>query len=277
MGCSNHAELASEPRARVSVNGVVIPHDAIARETQNHPAPSPLAAWQAAARALVIRELLLQEANRLGIDAAPEVDDESRQETAEEAKIRALFAQEVRTPEPDEDSCRRYYLQNRAKFRSPDIYEAAHILVAARQSDSIAYAQARETAQTLLSLLKIKPSLFAELAREHSDCPSAGTGGNLGQITSGQATPEFDNALASMQPGMMGVEPIETRYGFHIIRLDQRIPGEELPFDVVRNDIASQLTGRVQWIAASQYVARLAARATIEGVVLPDPASLQTN
>ena len=42
---------------------------AIARETQNHPAAKPIDAWLAAARALVVRELLLQEARRLGIEA----------------------------------------------------------------------------------------------------------------------------------------------------------------------------------------------------------------
>jgi len=69
MGCSLHTDLANAPRARVSVNGVVIPHETIARETQNHPAQSPAAAWQGAARTLVVRELLLQEADRLGIVA----------------------------------------------------------------------------------------------------------------------------------------------------------------------------------------------------------------
>lgn len=277
MGCSNHTELASEPRRRVSVNGVEISHDAISRETQNHPAETPLAAWQAATRALVIRELLMQEADRLPIDAVPELDTEGRQETAEEAKIRALFAREVQTPEPDEDACRRYYLQNRTKFRSPDIYEAAHILIAAVHSDAQAYAQARETAQTLLSVLQSEPARFTELAREHSNCPSAEAGGNLGQITSGQTTPAFEKALVAMQPGTIATEPIETPYGFHIVRLDRHISNEELPFEVVRDAIAAHLTARVHWTAASQYVARLAARAEIQGTELPDPASLRVN
>jgi peptidyl-prolyl cis-trans isomerase C len=277
MSCSVHTDLANTPRSRVSVNGVVIPHDAIARETQNHPAQSPQVAWQAASRALVIRELLLQEARRLNIDAAPETDVEGRQETDEEARIRQLLAREARTPEPDEEACRRYYLQNRSKFRSPDIYEAAHILIAASSSDPEAYARARVSAASLLSILQSEPDRFEEVAKEHSDCPSSEAGGNLGQITADQTTPEFERALFGMEPGKLCAEPIETRYGFHIIRLDRCVPGEEFPFDLVRDDIASHLAARVHWIAATQYVARLAARAEIEGAELPDPASLRTS
>ncbi|MGL5735868.1 MAG: peptidylprolyl isomerase, partial [Beijerinckiaceae bacterium] len=67
------------------MNDVVIARNAIAQETQNHPAATPLEAWQAAARALVIRELLLQEARRLVLTPQPLQDDEGRRETGEEA------------------------------------------------------------------------------------------------------------------------------------------------------------------------------------------------
>lgn len=277
MGCSINADLANAPRARVSVNGVVIGHDAIARETQNHPARTPVEAWRAAARALVIRELFLQEANRLDINAVPEVDSEGRCETAEEARIRVLIAREVRTPEPDEETCRRYYLQNRAKFRSRDIFEASHILIAATRSDPEAYDQAQQTAQSLIEILQSEPGRFAELAHEHSDCPSSASGGNLGQISAGQTTPEFEKALLELQPGAMSAAPVATPYGFHVLRLDRRIPGRELPFDVLHKNIARYLTQRVHLVATAQYIVRLAARATIEGVDLPEPASLRVS
>ena len=53
------------------VNGVIVRHDNIAREAQNHPAPTPIAAWTAAARALAVRELLLQEARRIVVKRPP--------------------------------------------------------------------------------------------------------------------------------------------------------------------------------------------------------------
>ncbi|MFY8113488.1 MAG: peptidylprolyl isomerase, partial [Rhabdaerophilum sp.] len=88
-GCTVKPNVSGKPRT-VTVNGVTIPREAIARETQNHPASKPIEAWQAAARALVIRELLLQEATRLEIVAVPLSDGEGRRETDEEARIRAL-------------------------------------------------------------------------------------------------------------------------------------------------------------------------------------------
>ena len=112
VACAGQTRDGLPKRVPVSVNGVSIPHDAIARETQYHPASKPIAAWQAAARALVVRELLLQEAQRLGIAAIPRSDTSGRHETEEEALIRGLMEQEIATPEPDETTCRRYYEQN---------------------------------------------------------------------------------------------------------------------------------------------------------------------
>jgi hypothetical protein len=117
MGCTLHRLLAEVKPVTVSVNGVVIPRDVIGREVQYHPASKPVEAWLSAARALVIRELLLQQARRIGVTAIPLSDEHGRRETQEDSLIRGLIAREVATPEPDEESCRRYYEQNRRRFR----------------------------------------------------------------------------------------------------------------------------------------------------------------
>lgn len=275
MGCSVHTDLAGAPRKRVAVGGIVIPHDAISREAQNHGAPTPIAAWTAAARALVVRELLLGEARRLGIAGAPASDEEGRRETDDEAVIRALIEQEIDTPAPDEEACRRYYDRNRKRFRSADIYEVSHILFAARRDDPAAFKRARDDATAALAILAREPGKFAELAKAHSACPSANQGGNLGQVTTGQTTHEFEAAMKALEPGGMCEAPVETRYGFHIIRVERRIDGRELPFELVRERIAGYLTERVHRMAVAQYVARLAGRVEIEGVALPAAADLR--
>jgi peptidyl-prolyl cis-trans isomerase C len=261
---------ASKEATVVSVNGVVIAREAIAREIQNHPAEQPLAAWRAAAQALVVRELLLQEAARIGVVAQPQTDADGRHETNEEVLLRELIEREIRTPDPDEATCRRYYQQHPARFRSPDIYEAAHILFAARRDDADAFAQARRRAQMCLAELQQHPERFGELAAIHSACPSAKHGGNLGQITSGQTTPEFERALAALQPGSIDASVVPTRYGFHIIRLDRKIEGRQLPFELVAERIAQYLAAAVRHRAGAQYIARLASRAVITGVSLAD-------
>jgi peptidyl-prolyl cis-trans isomerase C len=252
----------------VSVNGVVIGRDAIAREVQHHPAAKPVAAWQVAARALIIRELLSQQARLVGIIPAPLRDSAGRCETEEEALIRGLIEQEVTTPEPDEETCRRYYEKNRRLFRSQPIYEVAHILFAASQEDAEGYDRARRDAASALAELKRQPERFGDLARSYSACPSAAQAGNLGQITTGQTTPEFESALATLTPGSISHAPVETRYGFHIIRLDRKIDGVELPFELVADRIADYLGESVRRRAVAQYIARLVSDAEVTGIAL---------
>ena len=276
MGCSLHTDLANAPRTRVSVNGVVIPHEAIARETQNHPAPSPAAAWQQAARSLVIRELLLQEATRLCIVAAPECDDDGRSETPDEAMIRALLDDCILAPEPDDETCRRYYDRNRDKFRAPAIYEATHILLSAPHHDRAAFEAKRRDAEDLIAMLSRAPGRFAELAKAHSSCPSGAQGGNLGQIVQGETTPEFEKALMKLAPGEMTRAPVETRYGIHIIRLERRIAGEDVPFELVKERIAEYLRAAAIAQARALYVQMLVGHARIEGIQL-DPGQHRRN
>jgi peptidyl-prolyl cis-trans isomerase C len=268
MTCTVHDALGVPKPAAISVNGVAVPRDAIARETQNHAAAKPLLAWQAAARALVIRELLLQEARRLAVEAVPMHDDAGRRETEEEALIRALIEREVVTPEPDEKTCRRYYAQNGTRFRSAAIFEVAHILFAADKRKPEAFAEAKQAAKSVLAELRLAPHRFAELARTQSACPSAAQGGNLGQITAGQTTPEFEEALRLLSPGELTATPVATRYGLHIIRLDRKIDGRELPFAAVAPGIADYLRQSVRRRASAQFIARLASKADIRGVAL---------
>ena len=72
-------------------------------------------------------------------------------------------------------------------------------------------------------------------------------------------------------------EPVETRYGFHIIRLDRRIDGRELPFELVADRIADYLTESVERRAMAQYIARLASRASIEGVAIANADAMRVH
>jgi peptidyl-prolyl cis-trans isomerase C len=276
MSCSI-PQLPQGPRTLVKVNGAVISRALVSREVQNHPARNPAAAWQAATLALVVREALGQEVRRLGIEAKPISDEEGRRETQDEARMRALVDREVVVPEPTEAECRRYYERNLARFRSADLCEAAHILIAAPQRDRDAYDAARLSARALISELERDPAVFPDLARLHSACPSGQVGGSLGQISAGQTTPEFEAALFAMQPGAVSEQPVETRYGVHVIRLDRKVEGRTLPFDVVREHIANYLAEAVRRRAQAQYVARLLAGCRVEGIDVPTPGELNVH
>src|SRR4249919_2724340 len=90
MSCSVHVQFSAGKPVTVSVNGVAIARDSIQREMQHHPAEKPIAAWQQAARALVIRELLLQRAKHLDLAPEPICDEAGRRETEDEALMRAV-------------------------------------------------------------------------------------------------------------------------------------------------------------------------------------------
>ena len=252
----------------IAVNGEIVDRAGIAREVQHHPGGSPKQAWDAATRALVVRALLLQRAHALGLTAEPRSADGLR-ETEEEALIRALLEVEIQTPTADEATCRRYYDNNPAQFRGPDLFEPLHILFQARRDDAAAYALAEERAAHVLDVLRADPSRFEVLARQFSDCPSAAEGGRLGQVSRGDTTPEFEAALVAMTPGMVHPEPIRTRYGVHLVRLDRMATGEVRAFELVRERIARYLEARSWRRAAAQYVALLAGQARIEGFAMP--------
>jgi peptidyl-prolyl cis-trans isomerase C len=93
-------------------------------------------------------------------------------------------------------------------------------------------------------------------------------GGNLGQIGHGDTVPEFERALFRL--GLTGLlrDLVKTRYGFHIVSIDRRIPGARLPFDIVRDRIARHLRAAVEEKALRQYVSVLAGQADIRGADL---------
>jgi peptidyl-prolyl cis-trans isomerase C len=253
-------------RPQVKLNGVTLPPQMIAAEAQHHPARTPAAAFQAAARALIIRTLLLEEAARQGVKATPELIAEGKRETAEEANIRHLLEHCVPVPDVPEAECRAYYDSNPGQFRSPELMEASHILFAAGPGDKQAEDRAQSAAQSALEELSFRPSLFESLARERSDCSSKSSGGRLGQLASGDTVAEFEEALSRLAAGEIAVAPVRTRFGFHIVRLDGRVASAPLPFSYVREKIAAFL-GERQWRQNVRlFVSGLVERAKIEGV-----------
>lgn len=256
---------------RVSVNGCVITPEAIAEEAQQHPAPDPASAWRAAARALAIRELLLQEARRLGLAAEPEPDEAGRREVEEEALIRAVLETRAAPAAPTRDECLRVYEQRRERFRTPPLLEASHILVEPGSDDEADWAEAHRQASLIAQEVGDDGAAFAEAAQAFSSCPSKMQGGSLGQLQPGELVPVVQSAIEALPEGTTGREPVRSRFGWHVLRLQRRIPGRELPFELVEARIADMLEARSWTLAAARYTASLAAAAEIEGVTLtPD-------
>lgn len=122
------------------------------------------------------------------------------------------------------------------KFDIPEQIRASHILVDARSCEP--EARARE----LLSLARAPNADFAALAKAHSHDPgSAARGGDLGLFARGKMTPAFEKAAFALgRPGEIS-DVVKTEFGYHIIRLDERIPARRRPFEEVRDQLVKSI------------------------------------
>lgn len=259
--------------AAVVVNGEPIPASRIAAEMQHHKVPrgKPGLAWQEAARALAIRALLLQEAARRGLAAEAEALEDGRRETDEEALIHALVEAEIGDAPLDEAEIRAAWARDPSRFRSAPLWEVSHILCACDPADPASREAALARAQALAARLGDDSAGFARLASAESDCGSRSAGGALGQLGPGDSVPEFEAALRTLAEGETTPEPVLSRHGWHLIRLDAKAEGRELPYETVRPRLAEALE-KARWARAARgLVARLVAAARIEGLDLAAP------
>jgi len=256
----------------VIVNGETIAPAAIAAEAQNHSGPKgkPGIAWRKAAQALTIRALLLQEAARRGLTAEAQELAPGRVETEEEALIRTLLEVAVEMPEITEDHVRAEWARDPDRFRSAPLWDASHTLIACDPHDAAESAAAKARATALIARLDGDAKGFAALAARESDCGSKSAGGALGQLGPGDSVPEFEAALRALKAEEITPEPVQTRHGWHVIRLNAVAPGEVLPFEAVAPKITQALE-KAAWARASRdFIAGLAARSEIAGASL-DP------
>jgi len=207
------------------------------------------------------RELLRQRAVDLGL-----IEATAESEETIEAAIEALLEREVATPVPTDAECRRYYEQHPAEFLSGDLVHARHILF--QVTSKVNVPQVRARAEATLNELLVDPTRFEALAAELSNCPSSEHGGNLGQIGMGDMVPELEKALFKFGASGILRELVKTRFGFHIVAVDKRIPGSKLSFDIVQEQIAERLCLQVEERALHQYISILAGQADIQGVDL---------
>jgi peptidyl-prolyl cis-trans isomerase C len=241
----------------ISVNGFEIDDRQIELELPHHKgAANPL---KQSVHEVVLRTVLLQEADRLGIygDA--------------DARIETLLTQEVSVPQADEAACLVYYRNHQDKFTRGAMVEARHILF--QVTPTVPLDLVRETAEDILAALRAAPERFGELAAQYSNCPSGAVGGSLGQLNRGDCVPEFDDVLFRLGENEFAARPIETRFGLHIVQVLRRIEGSLLPFETVKSQIAAWLAAAALQRGIHQYLQILVGRARIEGITLEGSAT----
>ncbi|WP_010626264.1 peptidylprolyl isomerase [Halomonas sp. KM-1] len=251
----------------VKVGDKSIDEESIAREMQYHPAASADEAKLAAARALVVRELLRQRAVELGLLSA-----DSRDESEHDAAIATLLEQELDVPEPEEEACRRFFDAEPERFSAPTRIAVRHILLAAAPDDAEARDAQYRLGETLLEELAAIPERFTEFAMRHSACPSKSEGGELGWLAQGQTVAELDRALQHLPEGLHD-RPLASRYGWHLVSIDAREGGQRLPFEQVAERVRHTLREQATRRALRHYLLALEEEIGVEGIELDDNAA----
>ncbi|MFC3032851.1 peptidylprolyl isomerase [Pseudoalteromonas fenneropenaei] len=247
----------------ITVNQSTISEAQILQEMQYHPAKDHRSAMIDAAESLIIGELFNQRAQELGLSLSDTDITLQSEEQKQNSLLNRLIETEVSIPTASDQECELYYSQNLHKFCTSPLIAARHILIPAPVEDESARANALETAELILNSLNQGES-FSELAAQYSKCDSAKLGGQLGQLSKGQTVAEFERQVFSAAEGLIP-HVVESRFGFHIVYVDFKQPGNQLPFSAVKTRIQDYLNKKVERKAIAQYIEQLIANADIEG------------
>jgi peptidyl-prolyl cis-trans isomerase D len=140
------------------------------------------------------------------------------------------------------DQLEKYYEERRAQFEKPEERRASHILITVPAGATPEQkAKAREKAEALIAQAKKSPQAFAELAKKNSEDPgSAAEGGDLGFFPRGKMVKPFDDAVFGMKVGDIA-GPVETQYGFHVIKLAGIKAAEGPKLETVKAQVEQEL------------------------------------
>lgn len=141
----------------------------------------------------------------------------------------------------DPAEVQKYYDANRKRYETQEQRQASHILIAVdAAAGAEAKQKARAKAEEIHQAVKQKPERFAEIARQQSQDPgSAQKGGDLGFFQRGSMVKGFDDAVFAMKPGEIS-EPVETQFGFHVIRMTGMRGGQVRSLEEVRAEIETE-------------------------------------
>jgi peptidyl-prolyl cis-trans isomerase C len=236
VGCQGGAtsggatsEGKKEGKVLAEVNGGSITTGDFGRELKNLPEYLKAMADTPQGRkemldTMVIRELILQQAAKDGLDKGPEIE-EKLQDLKKRLIVESFLKKkvEVESKVSDEDM-KKFYEQNKDKFKSGEQIKASHILV-----------KTEKEARDILAQLKAGGK-FEELAKKSSVDSSSAKGGDLGWFGKGSMVPAFEKAALALKEGQIS-DVVKSDFGFHIIKLTGKRPAGIRPFEEVKEQI----------------------------------------
>ena len=177
---------------------------------------------------MVVRELILQQARKDGLDKSPEVAvklEELKKRVVVESFLKKKVEEQAKV---SDEEMKKFYEENKDKFKSGEQVKASHILM-----------KTEKEAQDVLKELK-GGAKFEELAKKHSIDSAAAKGGELGWFSKGSMVPEFESVVFGLKEGeTSGI--VKTKFGYHIIKLTGKRPAGTRTLDEVKEQITAAL------------------------------------
>jgi parvulin-like peptidyl-prolyl isomerase len=242
-------------------------------ENQADPPEDQLDQW--AVENIIERMLIVQTAGDLDIEIPTEQIDSAFEEVkdnigdADEAEVKSEIKLQMKVDhlmqqvvadisEPSDTELKAYYDDNLDLFVRAEQVRASHIIKHVNPSVD------RETA--FAEIVDIQTQLnagtaFEELASQHSDCPDSA--GDLGFFERGQMVEEFENVAFALEAGQVS-DIFLTDFGYHIVKVQERVPGGPVPLEDVKEQLAEHLLEQARTHAVEAYIDDLKSKATIE-------------
>jgi peptidyl-prolyl cis-trans isomerase C len=170
-------------------------------------------------------------------------------------------------PGPSDQEIEAFYNSNPQYFQSPEQVHAAHILIKVEGSaPAEKKAEARKTIEAIRADIESKKITFEEAAKKSDDKSNADKGGDLGFFPRGQMVKPFEDAAFAAQPGSLS-DVVETQFGYHIIRIDDKKPAGKTPLAEARKSILSFLDRAGKQKAVQNHINELKQKSKVEQVM----------
>ena len=215
-------------------------------------------------RKLMHEKILSEEAKRLGLDKDPGVREQIEIMTNDQLASELLKREVADKISVSDKEARTYYQLHRDAYKTPETMRVRHILVKVdKDADLEARKAASEKALSLLKRIRAGED-FGKVAEEFSDdAGSKAKGGDLGFFQKGQMVPEFEKAAFSLKPGEVS-DIVETKYGYHIIKCEEKRAAGVVPFEEVKKGIVEKLLKQTTASKIEEYVNNRMAEEKVE-------------
>ena len=188
-----------------------------------------------------------------GFDEEPLIAD--RLELKQEEALATIWLEHIVANAPDADyeaMAEEYYLANPDEFLTEERIDVSHLLIS---TESRSEEKALERVTDLQTRLAEDPASLDALIMEFSEDPAkASNQGRYPQMRRGEMVKPFEEAAFALEePGQISA-PVETSYGYHIIRLNRKFPRETLPYETVKQQLIEGVERKYRADYRSRYI-----------------------